>query len=192
MTRPALFLDRDGVINEDHGYSHRIEHFAWVRGVFETVRTANALGLAVIVVTNQAGIARGYFTEQDFRRLTDWMQSEFDAAGAPVTAVYYCPYHPEGLAPYNIVSPNRKPAPGMLFQAAAEHRLDLGNSMLIGDQESDILAGTAAGLARTALFSPGGPRPTVADVVLASHAEACDWITRVRAPADGAAGSARA
>jgi D-glycero-D-manno-heptose 1,7-bisphosphate phosphatase len=192
MSRRALFLDRDGVINEDRGYCHRIEDFAWVDGIFDTVRTANALGFAVIVVTNQAGIARGYYTERDFQRLTDWMRTEFEAAHAPIASVYYCPHHPEGMHPYNIVSPNRKPAPGMLLQAAADHRLELARSLLIGDQESDILAGRAAGLAHTALFAPHGVRPTTADTVLAGHGEACEWITRLAAAPTRAARPARA
>ena len=174
--RAALFLDRDGVINVDRAYVHRIEEFVWIPGVFDTVRAAARLGLAVIVVTNQAGIARGHYSEQDFRSLTDWMQARFTAAGAPLTAVYYCPCHPDGLPPYNTISPMRKPEPGMLLQAAREHALELPRSVLIGDQESDIAAGRAAGLLRTALFAPSGPRPTQADAVLASHAEACRWL----------------
>jgi D-glycero-D-manno-heptose 1,7-bisphosphate phosphatase len=175
--RAALFLDRDGVINADQAYVHRIEDFVWIPGVFDTVRAAKQLGLPVIVVTNQAGIARGYYSELDFRSLTGWMEARFAAAGAPLTAVYYCPYHPEGLPPYNSDSPMRKPGAGMLLQAAEEHALDLRRSVLIGDQESDIAAGRAAGLMQTALFAPAGPRPTQADVVLASHADACGWLS---------------
>jgi len=178
--RAALFLDRDGVINEDRAYVHRVDEFAWIPGVFETVRVAGELGLAVIVVTNQAGIARGYYSESDFRSLTHWMEGQFAVAGAPLTGVYYCPYHPDGLPPYNTTSPMRKPEPGMLLQAASDHVLDLRRSLLIGDQESDIAAGRAAGLRRTALFAPAGPRPTQADVVLSSHAEACRWLSEVR------------
>jgi len=174
--RAALFLDRDGVINVDRAYVHRIDEFVWIPGVFETVRVAAERGLAVIVVTNQAGIARGYYSEGDFRSLTDWMQGQFAAAGAPLTGVYYCPHHPDGLPPYNTHSPMRKPEPGMLLQAAREHALDLRRSVLIGDQESDISAGRAAGLKQTVLFAPAGPRPTRADAVLASHAEVCRWL----------------
>lgn len=178
-TRAALFLDRDGVINVDRAYVHRVDEFAWIPGVFDTVRAAGRLGLPAIVVTNQAGIARGYYSEDDFGALTRWMEAQFAAAGAPLAAVYYCPYHPEGLPPYNKHSPMRKPQPGMLLQAASDHALDLRRSVLIGDQESDIAAGRAAGLKRTALFAPAGPRPTQADVVLSSHAEACRWLEGV-------------
>jgi D-glycero-D-manno-heptose 1,7-bisphosphate phosphatase len=174
--RPALFLDRDGVINVDRAYVHRIEDFAWIPGVFDTVRTADEVGLAVIVVTNQAGIARGHFSEQQFQLLTEWMKAQFAAADAPLTAVYHCPYHPDGLPPYNIDSPLRKPGTGMLLQAASERGLNLSRSLLIGDQESDITAGRSAGLLQTALFAPAGTRRTQADIVLASHADACAWL----------------
>jgi len=138
--RLALFLDRDGVINIDQGYVHRVDQFVWIPGVFDTARTANRLGLAVIVATNQAGIARGYYSERQFQELTDWMKAQFAAADAPLAGVYYCPYHPDGLPPYDKDSPFRKPGTGMLVQAAAEHGLDLAASVLIGDRESDIAA----------------------------------------------------
>lgn len=173
---PALFLDRDGVVNLDRGYVHRIEQFVWVPGIFDTVRMANRLGLAVFVVTNQAGIARGYYSEQQFLALTDWMKAQFAEAGAPLADVYFCPFHPDGLPPYDVAAPCRKPAAGMLLQAAQEHDLDLGRSVLIGDQESDIGAGRAAGLMLNALFACEAPPSTQADVVLASHADACAWL----------------
>ena len=180
--KPALFLDRDGVVNQDQGYIHRIDQFVWLPGAIDTVRTANGLGLAVIIVTNQAGIARGYYSERQFGALTDWMKAQFAAAGAPLADVYFSPYHPEGLPPYNRETSCRKPAPGMLLRAGEEHGLDLGRSVLIGDQESDITAGRAAGLMKNALFSPDGPRPTQADVVLRSHADACAWLCATLAP----------
>jgi D-glycero-D-manno-heptose 1,7-bisphosphate phosphatase len=173
---PALFLDRDGVINRDTGHVCRVEDFVWLPGVFDTVRTANALGLAVIVVTNQAGIAKGLYTEADFHRLTDWMKAQFAAAAASLTDVYFCPDHPDAVTDEATIS-CRKPAPGMLLRAAREHGLDLPHSVLIGDQESDIEAGRAAGLGGTALFAPDGPASTRADVILASHADACAWLT---------------
>jgi len=188
--RLALFLDRDGVINVDRGYVHRVDQFVWIPGVFDTVRTANRLGLAVIVATNQAGIARGYYSERQFQELTDWMKAQFAAADAPLASVYYCPYHPDGLPPYDKDSPFRKPGTGMLVQAAAEQGLDLAASLLIGDRESDIAAGRSAGLLRTALFSPGGPQPTQADSVLGSHADACAWLSLVLAPGPGASNEA--
>ena len=143
--RPALFLDRDGVINVDHAYVHQVDQFDWMPGVFDTVRTAIELGYAVIVVTNQAGIARGYYDEKQFHALTDWMKTAFREAGAPLTEVYFCPYHPDGQAPYNVVSEFRKPAPGMLLQAAREHDIDLADSLLIGDQATDAVQSVRPG-----------------------------------------------
>jgi D-glycero-D-manno-heptose 1,7-bisphosphate phosphatase len=172
----ALFLDRDGVINRDTGHVFRIEEFVWLPGIFDTVRTAKALGLAVIVVTNQAGIAKGLYAEADFHRLTEWMKDQFAAADAALTDVYFCPDHPDAITEDQTMS-CRKPAPGMLLRAAKDHRLDLRHSVLIGDQESDIEAGRAAVLSRTALFAPEGPRFTRADAILTSHADACAWLT---------------
>jgi D-glycero-D-manno-heptose 1,7-bisphosphate phosphatase len=180
VLRKALFLDRDGVINLDHGYVCRVEQFEWLEGVFDTVRAAAAGGLLTIVVTNQAGIARGYYTEAAFRQLTDWMLATFAASGAPVTAVYHCPYHPDGIGPYRVADhPDRKPNPGMLLRAAREHDLDLGSSLLAGDQETDVEAGIRAGVGATARFGvqPGGT-DTRADVAVPGHRELAEWIRR--------------
>jgi D-glycero-D-manno-heptose 1,7-bisphosphate phosphatase len=175
--RRALFLDRDGVINEDCGYCHRIDQWVWVPGIFETIKTANRLNLAVIVVTNQAGIARGYYDEAHFLALSRWMREELARNDAPINAVYYCPYHPEGQPPYDRNSPLRKPGPGMLLQAARDHDIDLSRSLLIGDQESDIQAGRAAGLSGTALLAHDAkPRHSAADIVLTHHAQASAWL----------------
>jgi len=174
---PALFLDRDGVINRDTGHVFRVEDFVWVPGIFDTVRAAKALGLEVVVITNQAGIAKGLYTEADFHLLTAWMKDQFAAAGAALTDVYFCPDHPDAPARTQATISCRKPAPGMLLRAARDHRLDLRRSVLIGDQESDIEAGRAAEVSRTALFAPDGPKSTCADAILASHAEACAWLT---------------
>jgi D-glycero-D-manno-heptose 1,7-bisphosphate phosphatase len=104
------------------------------------------------------------------------METCFIAAGAPLAAVYYCPFHPDGLPPYNIASPSRKPGAGMLLQAAQEHALDLSHSVLLGDQESDILAGKTAGLMQTALFSQEDICATQANITLANHAKVCEWL----------------
>ena len=117
----ALFLDRDGVINHEVGYLHRPEDVRWVEGIVPLCRTAQSLGYKLVVVTNQAGIARGYYGEADFQLLMQWMLSRFAAEHAPITQVYYCPHHPsEGIAPYRMVCACRKPAAGMLLQAASE------------------------------------------------------------------------
>lgn len=157
-SRRALFLDRDGVINADHGYVGRIEDFDFTPGIFDLVRIAvNELKLLAIVITNQSGIGRGLFDEAAFARLTAWMREQFERRGAPLTAVYHCPYHPEhGVGEYRRDHPWRKPNPGMILQAAADHRLDLARSALIGDGERDIIAGAAAGVGLLIRFDPEG------------------------------------
>lgn len=147
MRQPALFLDRDGVINVDHGYVHRPEDFEFMPGVFDLVRTANHLNYRVVVVTNQAGIGRGYYSEMQFHALTDWMQERFKAQSALIDAVYFCPFHPEhGIGEYRRESDCRKPGPGMLLQAQRDLNIDMGKSILIGDKPSDMAAGRAAGV----------------------------------------------
>jgi D-glycero-D-manno-heptose 1,7-bisphosphate phosphatase len=176
MLKPALFLDRDGVINRDYGYVHRPEDFDWIPGVFDTLRTADALGLNIVVVTNQAGIARGRYSEEQFQRLSAWMCERLVSEGVKLTGIYYCPSHPDGQPPYRQDSPLRKPKPGMLLLAAAEHRLDLSRSLMIGDHESDVLAARAAGLALAARFAPDGCNDSAADIVLRSHVDAQQWL----------------
>lgn len=147
MNRPALFLDRDGVVNVDHGYVHKPEEFEFIEGIFELVATANAAGYLVVVVTNQAGIGRGYYSEAQFHALTDWMTTKFNERGGTIDAVYYCPYHPEhGIGEYRRESEFRKPAPGMLLQAQSELGIDMGQSIFIGDTLTDMAAGRSAGV----------------------------------------------
>jgi len=146
--RRALFLDRDGVINLDHGYVHRKEDFDFIDGIFELVEAAKRASYFVIVVTNQAGIGRGYYTEAEFLRLMDWVSRQFESRGGKIDAVYFCPNHPEhGIGEYKRKSSCRKPAPGMLLQAAIEYDIDLSASILVGDKPSDIIAGFRAGIA---------------------------------------------
>lgn len=153
MSVPALFLDRDGVINIDHGYVHRIEDFEFIPGIFSFVREFVELGYKVIVVTNQAGIGRGYYTEEDFYHLTRWMQAEFLASNAPIHAVYHCPYHPEhGKGVFRQDSYERKPKPGMFFKAAKDWDIDLQKSVIVGDHLTDISAAIAAGITQRFLF----------------------------------------
>jgi D-glycero-D-manno-heptose 1,7-bisphosphate phosphatase len=164
QSQRALFLDRDGVINVDHGYVHRIDSFEFMPGIFELARFAvRKLGWPVIVVTNQAGIGRGLFDEAAFAALTRWMCERFAAEAAPLTKVYHCPYHPEfGVGEYRLDHPWRKPHPGMILQAAKDFALDLAGSALIGDKPSDIAAATAAGVGLRILLGgaaglPGEP-----------------------------------
>ena len=143
----ALFLDRDGVINVDRHYVWRIEDFEFLPGIFELCRVAIHGGLLPIVITNQAGIGRGYYTEADFRRLDDWMHERFRERGVIIARTYHCPYHPtEGIGEYRRESFDRKPNPGMILRAQADFDLDLDRSVLVGDKESDIQAGRAAGV----------------------------------------------
>ena len=144
---PALFLDRDGVINVEKNYVHRIEDFEFVPGIFELCAVATELGLRPVVVTNQAGIGRGYYTEADFQALTAWMLEQFRQRGIDIAAVYHCPYHPKaGVGEYRRESFDRKPSPGMLLKAYNDLRLDLGRSAFVGDKDTDMAAGRAAGV----------------------------------------------
>jgi D-glycero-D-manno-heptose 1,7-bisphosphate phosphatase len=155
MTRPpALFLDRDGVINVDHGYVHRIDQMQFIDGIFELCHAATERGYLLIVVTNQAGIGRGMFCESEFHALTDWMKEQFTAHGVTITDVFYCPDHPEhGVGVYRRHSMMRKPGPGMLLAAAQKHDLDLVKSVLVGDKLTDVEAGAAAGVGYNVLLT---------------------------------------
>lgn len=138
--RPALFLDRDGVINIDKGYVHRIEDWEWRPGIFDVIRGFRALGHLVIVVTNQSGIGRGMFTEQQYKDLNIHMQGLLLVERATVMAAYHCPHMPDDNCEC------RKPKPGMILRAAEDWDIDLAASTLIGDRETDIEAGRAAGV----------------------------------------------
>lgn len=154
MGHAALFLDRDGVINVDYGYVHQQEHFQFLPGIFDLCRTAQSLGFLLFVITNQAGIARGLYTEMDFHALTRWMCYQLAAERVIVQGIYFCPTHPTaGIGKYRVESKFRKPGPGMIFQASSEYHLDLARSVLIGDKLSDIEAGLAAGVGRNILLN---------------------------------------
>ncbi len=158
--RPALFLDRDGVINEEVDYLYRPEDCRLVPGIASLLRTAHAAGYFCCVVTNQAGIGRGLYTEADFYRLMGHIAGELAAEGAALDAVYFCPDHPvHGLGKYRRESEDRKPQPGMLLRAAREHGLDLSRSILVGDRCTDLLAGHAAGLRTLFLLESTEPGP---------------------------------
>jgi D-glycero-D-manno-heptose 1,7-bisphosphate phosphatase len=176
---PALFLDRDGVINRDSGYVGRIEAFEFLPGIFELVRFADEkLGWPVIVTTNQSGIGRGLFDEAAYQKLTDWMRERFRAERAPIAAVYHCPYHPEhGVGAYRREHPWRKPQPGMMLQAAADHGIDLVGSALIGDGDRDIAAGAAAGIGFLIRLDPEGRgSPAPGQYIVRNLAEALELL----------------
>lgn len=146
--RPALFLDRDGVINHDDHYVSRPERLRWMDGAADAIRLANDLGLHVFVVTNQAGVAKGHHSEADVQALHRWMAAELRRAGAHVDDWRYCPYHPDATVPgYAAVHPWRKPAPGMLNDLMAHWPVNRAHSLMVGDQPSDLAAAAAAGVA---------------------------------------------
>jgi D-glycero-D-manno-heptose 1,7-bisphosphate phosphatase len=149
----ALFLDRDGVVNHETGYLYRPADVRWVEGILPLCLTAQSLGYKLVIVTNQAGIARGFYTQQDFDHLMQFMRAELQREGIMLDAVYHCPYHPEGIGEYRRDHEDRKPSPGMLLHAARDLSLDLSQSILIGDRCSDIAAANAAGLRQAFLLS---------------------------------------
>jgi len=155
----ALFLDRDGVINVDHGYVHRPDEVEFVPGIFELVRSANESNVLVVVVTNQAGIARGLYSPAAFEDVMQWMLARFRDVGARLDAVYHCPHHPEeGIGELRVVCNCRKPKPGMFIQAIQELGIDPRRSMVIGDKASDLKAAASAGVPRLVLLRHDGSR----------------------------------
>ncbi|QDT29223.1 D-glycero-alpha-D-manno-heptose-1,7-bisphosphate 7-phosphatase [Gimesia panareensis] len=152
----ALFLDRDGVVNVEKHYLHRIEDCEFVAGLFDLCRAASQAGYRLIIVTNQSGIARGYFNEAQFLSLMDWVRLQFSRQNAPLLDVFYCPHHPtQGVGQYKTKCLCRKPHPQMLFDAARKHDLDLQESIIVGDKLSDIQAGRAAHVKKTVLVGTG-------------------------------------
>ena len=152
--RRALFLDRDGVINEEVNYLWRRENVRFLPGIFSLCRAASSLGYKLVVVTNQAGIGRGMYSEEDFHALMDWMRIEFGREGVTLNAIYFSPYHPEyGIGRYRREHEDRKPGTGMLRRAAADLNLSLADSILVGDRSSDIAAANAANLRQAFLLA---------------------------------------
>ncbi|KAB0669508.1 D-glycero-beta-D-manno-heptose 1,7-bisphosphate 7-phosphatase [Oryzomonas sagensis] len=150
----AVFVDRDGTINVEKDYLYRIEDFEFIPGAPEAIRRLNEAGFLVVVVTNQSGVARGYYTEEDVEILHRHIAAELGKAGARVDAWYYCPHHPAGRGSYALPCRCRKPLPGMLMEAACRHNIDLAASVMIGDKLADMKAGIAAGC-RTILVRSG-------------------------------------
>ena len=153
----ALFLDRDGVINKDYGYVSQKKDFDFIDGIFQLARSANHKGYLICVITNQAGIGRGYYSIDDFQHLTDWMCSQFKENESEITKVYYSPYHPvHGIGKYKKDDFSRKPNPGMLLQAKIELGINLSKSIFIGDKLTDMDAGIAAGIGKNILLTADG------------------------------------
>jgi D-glycero-D-manno-heptose 1,7-bisphosphate phosphatase len=161
LKNKALFLDRDGTINVEKHYVYKLQDFEFRDGIFELVQNFSLRGYLIIVITNQAGIARGYYTADDFHLLNNWMIDQFRQRGIEITKVYFCPHHPDITGECNC----RKPNPGMLLAAKSEFNLDLSLSVLIGDKESDIQAGLNAHVGTNYLIKETG-QVTIENVIV--------------------------
>jgi D-glycero-D-manno-heptose 1,7-bisphosphate phosphatase len=182
VKKKAVFLDRDGTINVERESLHKVEDFALLDGATEAIRRLRDAGFLVIVVTNQSGVARGYFGMDEVETLHRHLQSELARIGTQIDAFYICPHHPkEGMGAFRCECDCRKGKPGMLLQAAREHGIDLGRSYMVGDKVADVEAGLAAGChpllvltghgAKEAEALPPGRAETVPDL-----AAAAEWI----------------
>lgn len=161
----ALFLDRDGVINVDRGYVGRAEDFEIIPGIVDVLQVGQSRGYLLIVVTNQSGIARGYFTNEDYAALELHMRQRFSEFGITFSAVYHCPHHPDGVVPeLSVKCSCRKPAPGLILQAVNDFDIDLARSVLIGDKQTDVEAASAAGVGRIIMIKHGKTTDVFAEV----------------------------
>ncbi|MBH68219.1 MAG: D,D-heptose 1,7-bisphosphate phosphatase [Rhodospirillaceae bacterium] len=153
--RPAVFLDRDGVLNEDNGYAYRPDQIEWIEGAAEAVQLLNKLNYLVFVVTNQSGIARGLYTDKDVQALHAWMNNKLREIGAVIDDFRFSPYHPDfSVDKYRELANWRKPCPGMILDLMAKRAVDARHSFLIGDRSSDLTAARAAGI--EGFLFPGG------------------------------------
>ncbi len=182
MSRRAVFLDRDGTINEEVHYLRRAEDVRLLPGAGQAIARLNAAGLAVVVVSNQSGLARGYFDEADLASVQIRLNRLLAEQGARVDAYYFCPHHPEGAVEhYALACDCRKPAPGLVLQAAREMGLELAGSYMVGDRLRDVACGKNAGLTSIMVRcgqDDGEPRPEdeKPDLVADDLAQAVDWI----------------
>ncbi|MFM2482439.1 D-glycero-beta-D-manno-heptose 1,7-bisphosphate 7-phosphatase [Celerinatantimonas sp. YJH-8] len=155
---PAIFLDRDGVINEDGNYVATADDFHFIKGSIEAMQQLKKLGWRLVVVTNQSGIARGLYSEDQFLHLTEWMDWSLADRGVDLEGIYYCPHHPDyGQGEYHQDCDCRKPKPGMFLQASEELNIDLTQSWMIGDKASDLEAAKNAGVEQRILVRSGKP-----------------------------------
>jgi len=167
---PAIFLDRDGTINIDHGYVSESDNFEFIDGVIDAMRELKKMGFALVLVTNQSGIARGMFSEEQFMHLTEWMDWSLADRDVDLDGIYFCPHHPEAVIDeLRQVCDCRKPQPGMLLAAQQELGIDMAASYMVGDKIEDMLAGSAAGVGKKVLVRTGKP-------VTAEGENAADWV----------------
>ena len=158
LAKPAVFLDRDGVINVDHGYVHDEHDFEFIDGVFEATKKLQQMGYLLVLVTNQSGVARGMFSEDRFLSLTEWMDWNFVDNGVELDGIYYCLHHPEhGIDEYKQDCDCRKPKPGMFISARDFLKIDMEKSIMIGDKAEDMMAAEAAGVGTKILVRSGKP-----------------------------------
>jgi D-glycero-D-manno-heptose 1,7-bisphosphate phosphatase len=149
MTIKTIFLDRDGVVNKEIGYLDKIEDFKFINGVFEACQHYEQLGYKIVIVTNQSGISRGYYSEDDFRNITDWMITQFNKNNIQILDTFHCPHLPDSGCNC------RKPKPGMLLEAKKKYNINMLESWMIGDSERDISAANLAGIKNTILVRSG-------------------------------------
>ncbi len=185
VSKPAVFIDRDGVINVDHGYVSNVDDFEYIDGVFDATKALKDLGYLLVLVTNQSGIARGYYTEQEFLTLTEWMDWNFVDLGVEFDGIYYCPHHPEGsVEKYTQVCDCRKPEPGMFISAQQELDIDMAKSVMIGDKADDMRAAIAAGVKNKILVRSGKAvteeAQQLADVVLDSIKDVPKYLAEIK------------
>ncbi|MDY6216526.1 D-glycero-beta-D-manno-heptose 1,7-bisphosphate 7-phosphatase [Actinobacillus porcinus] len=171
----AIFLDRDGTLNVDHGYVHQIDDFQFIEGSIEALQELKKMGYLLVLVTNQSGIARGYFSEDQFLSLTEWMDWSLADRGVDLDGIYYCPHHPEGKGEFKQDCDCRKPKGGMLLQAIKELHIDPARSFMVGDKVEDLQAAVAAKVRSKILVKTGKPvtkeGEELADFVLESIAD---------------------
>jgi len=149
MTIKTIFLDRDGVINKEVHYLHKIDDFVFVDGIFDVCQYFLSLGYKIIIITNQSGISRGFYSENEYRKLTQWMLNQFENKNINILDVFYCPHGP------NSTCNCRKPKPGMFLSAKTKHTIDMRQSWMIGDKEVDVIAANASGINNTILVRSG-------------------------------------
>lgn len=169
-TVPAIFLDRDGTMNVDHGYVHEIDNFQFIDGAIDAMRELKKMGFALVMVTNQSGIARGIFNENTFMQLTEWMDWSLADREVDLDGIYFCPHLPDAVVEeYRQQCDCRKPHPGMLLSAQQELHIDMAASYMVGDKPEDMLAGKAAGVGKKVLVRSGKP-------VTEEGENAADWV----------------